>query len=1056
MATNKKITQLDELTPATWADDDVIAIVDISAQETKKIQLSTFRGAVTGVSTLNASTPLTVDSATGDVTISVAIDGGGTINAVFDEDNMASNSPTALATQQSIKAYVDSQVGTVDTLAEILANGNTSGGTNIVVSSGDVITTNTISETTAASGVTIDSLLVKDGGITAAGTSTFASQTITDLGAVTTADINGGTIDGTVIGGSSAAAGTFTTFTSTGIDDNASSTAVTIDSSQNVGIGTSLPSSLLHIASTGDAVLIIEADTDNVTENDNPQLRFVQDGGITTARIGFADGTNRMEFVNEVGDGIAFGTSDTERMRILGGGNVGIGTVSPTQALEVAGTIRSSISSALSSYIATTSGGGGFFIEPDDYSAANPVWVIETYTGEPLTFQMGGSERMRITSPAPFSGDVGIGTTAPIVKLHVTSASSGVNPSGNATELFVEGSANSGITIGSGYLSNGRLCFGDSGNAIAGLVGYDHADDSLYFGTNGVNERMTIDSSGNVGIGTAPDSGTPLHVQESSASLPANPTASALLVERAGTVAMTLGTANTGTASIFFGDLDNLTTGRLQYDNSDNSLQFWANSLERMRTDSAGNLLIGTTSATTDLAYTPKLKLSGNGPALYLEEADESQAYAITALSGNLYFRDGTAGATRILIDSAGNVGIGVSTVDTALGTKLHVAGTIRTDTGAAAANPAIVFDHNNFADADANYIMLDRTSEAMRFNVNASERMRIDSSGSIGIGTTAPSGKLHVRSASSGVTPNTTGDELFVEGSGNSGITIGSGTSSNGRLYFGDSGSATSGRVGYDHTSNSLYFGTNGVAERMRIDSSGNVGIGTAAPSSLLHLASTGSAILTLEADTDNVTESHNARIELSQDNGATTGHLGYGSGTNGIDVWNDYNDYVRIGTNNNERLRIVNNGVVRPGTDNLQALGDASYRWSVVYAGTGTINTSDAREKQQIADLDDAERRVAVALKGLVKKYKYNDAVQLKGDDARIHVGVIAQEVIAAFAAEGLDATRYALLCHDTWEAEPEEIDKNGNVINPGIEAGERYGIRYDELLAFMIAAL
>jgi hypothetical protein len=104
VATNKKITQLDELTPATWADDDVIAIVDISAQETKKIQLSTFRGAVAGVSSLNASTPLTVDSATGDVTISVAIDGGGTINAVFDEDNMASNSPTALATQQSIKA----------------------------------------------------------------------------------------------------------------------------------------------------------------------------------------------------------------------------------------------------------------------------------------------------------------------------------------------------------------------------------------------------------------------------------------------------------------------------------------------------------------------------------------------------------------------------------------------------------------------------------------------------------------------------------------------------------------------------------------------------------------------------------------------------------------------------------------------------------------------------------------------------------------------------------------------------------------------------------------
>ena len=271
-----------------------------------------------------------------------------------------------------------------------------------------------------------------------------------------------------------------------------------------------------------------------------------------------------------------------------------------------------------------------------------------------------------------------------------------------------------------------------------------------------------------------------------------------------------------------------------------------------------------------------------------------------------------------------------------------------------------------------------------------------------------------------------------------------------------GTTGGSISG-IGETTSAVGLAFGTGtSNTERMRITSAGDVGIGTSSPSTLLHLASTGNAILTLEADTDNVTESDNARIELSQDGGATTGHLGYGNNTNGIDIWNDFNDYVRIGTNNIERLRIVNNGVVRPATDNVQPLGAAANRWSVVYAGTGTINTSDEREKQQIADLDDAERRVAVAIKGLVKKYKYNDAVALKGDDARIHVGVIAQEVIAAFAAEGLDATRYALLCHDTWEAEPEEVDKNGNVINPGIEAGERYGIRYDELLAFMIAAL
>jgi hypothetical protein len=95
------------------------------------------------------------------------------------------------------------------------------------------------------------------------------------------------------------------------------------------------------------------------------------------------------------------------------------------------------------------------------------------------------------------------------------------------------------------------------------------------------------------------------------------------------------------------------------------------------------------------------------------------------------------SGSEAMRVDSSGNVGIGVSTIDTTLSTKLHVAGTIRTDPGASAANPAIVFDHDNFADADANYIMVERTSESMRFYVNASERMRIGSSGEVLVGTT-------------------------------------------------------------------------------------------------------------------------------------------------------------------------------------------------------------------------------------------------------------------------------------------------------------------------------
>lgn len=158
----------------------------------------------------------------------------------------------------------------------------------------------------------------------------------------------------------------------------------------------------------------------------------------------------------------------------------------------------------------------------------------------------------------------------------------------------------------------------------------------------------------------------------------------------------------------------------------------------------------------------------------------------------------------------------------------------------------------------------------------------------------------------------------------------------------------------------------------------------------------------------------------------------------------------YCSIVANNVERFRMLNAGSFLPAADGTQPLGGASNRWSEVFAVAGTINTSDEREKQDVAALDAAELRVAVALKGLVKKYRFKDAVKSKSDAARIHIGVIAQEVIAAFAAEGLDANSYALLCYDEWEA---EVDADGAEVKP---AGSRYGIRYEELLAFIIAAL
>ena len=151
---------------------------------------------------------------------------------------------------------------------------------------------------------------------------------------------------------------------------------------------------------------------------------------------------------------------------------------------------------------------------------------------------------------------------------------------------------------------------------------------------------------------------------------------------------------------------------------------------------------------------------------------------------------------------------------------------------------------------------------------------------------------------------------------------------------------------------------------------------------------------------------------------------------------------------------------GSPRPTIDNRVSLGGSSNRWSQIYAGTGTINTSDKREKQQQRSISDAERSVAQRLKGMLRMFKFNNAVDEKGDGARWHFGAMAQEVAEAFEAEGLNANEYAMFCHDQWDEQQEifETDDDGNreVFQKHIPAGDRYGVRYDQLCLFIIAAV
>ena len=167
-------------------------------------------------------------------------------------------------------------------------------------------------------------------------------------------------------------------------------------------------------------------------------------------------------------------------------------------------------------------------------------------------------------------------------------------------------------------------------------------------------------------------------------------------------------------------------------------------------------------------------------------------------------------------------------------------------------------------------------------------------------------------------------------------------------------------------------------------------------------------------------------------------------------ISARNSDGGFTEIALNQGGNARFV------PVVDNVVSLGHTSNRWSTIYAGTGTINTSDINLKQDIEELSVAEQAVAKELKKLVRKFRFKDAVQEKGDKARIHVGVIAQDVIAAFSNQGLDANKYGILCFDEWDDQLDVLDHEGNVIQKGKQSGSCYGIRYEELLAFIISAI
>ena len=439
--------------------------------------------------------------------------------------------------------------------------------------------------------------------------------------------------------------------------------------------------------------------------------------------------------------------------------------------------------------------------------------------------------------------------------------------------------------------------------------------------------------------------------------------------------------------------------------------------------------------------------ISTRGASRYMQYSGAHKWFTAASASAGSTISTEINSSPKMVLDVSGNVGIGTSSpLD-----KLDVAGNLRISDGGLVFDKPTVYGFR-FLHNDAGNDLSIQQGDVN--NANYVTRLNIGSSGNVGIGaapdTTGFGGTfkyLGVNGGSgygvfNGQTSSTTAADAAAS-------FFGSTTGSSGLQLLGGM-QVVNGASSASNAEGALVFYTatgGSIGERLRIDSSGNVLVGTTDTtlynnttgggialmgSNRLDVARSGDIVATFNRTTDD------GAIVQFYDRGTLSGQIGVESA--GVFLGNPLNGGgLRIGGN----ITAPSNSS-GSASNNTQDLGTSSFRWKTIYA-VNALNTSDEKLKQDIEGLSDAEKRVAVALKALVKKYRFKDEVTAQGSDAKIRVGLIAQQVVSAFDDEGLTATDYALLSHET------DTDAQFNELET-----KTYSINYSELLAFIISAI